>query len=362
MGTSTTPVASRWQFLDAIRGLAAIAVVFQHMLWPLSPGIATFFSTVWSPGRFGVVAFFLVSGFIVPRSLEQHGDVKAFWRARFTRLFPAYWFSLLFIGLLPVAGIASLNGADLGSLTVWIANISMLQGFAQVPEINPVAWTLGLELVLYSAISVAFVKGFLGRTWFIAGSLLAIIGVSSIVLPYQLHIRFPAGASAVFGSIIAGLTLFRWFTGKFKLAEAIAVTVLCLGVTAGSSIVNYSATRSTTDDLQPTQLCAILSVATGYLFFLLMLKARSLTFPNWILWLGKVSYSLYLLHPVALALVPYSWSPAVIIPTQLTLSIVFAWFGYECIELPSLDMAKRRLKKRELKLTKAKEVVFEQAA
>lgn len=278
------------------------------------------------------------------------------------RLFPAYWFSLLFIGLLPIAGIASLNGTDLGSLKVWIANISMLQGFAQVPEINPVAWTLGLELVLYSAISVAFIKGFLGRTWLIAGSLLVAIGVSSIVFPYQFHIRFPAGASAVFGSIIAGLALFRWFTGKFKLSEAIAVMVLCLGVTVGSSIVNYSATRSLTDVLQPTQFCAILSVATGYLFFLFMLKARSLTFPKWILWLGKVSYSLYLLHPIALAVVPHNWSPIVVIPAQLILSLLFAWFGYECIELPSIEMAKRRLAKRELKLTSVKEVVFEQAA
>jgi len=278
------------------------------------------------------------------------------------RLFPAYWFSLIFIGLLPMAGIASLNGADLGSFKVWIANITMLQGFAQVPEVNPVAWTLGLELVLYAAISIAFVKGFLGRTWFIAGSLLALIGVSSILLPYQFHIRFPAGASAVFGSIIAGLALFRWFTGKFKLLEALAVTALCFGVTAGSSIVNYSASRSLTEVLQPTQLCAILSVATGYLLFLFMVKARNMSFPKSILWLGKVSYSLYLLHPVALALVPLNWSPAVIVPVQLTLSILFAWFGYECIELPSLEMAKRRLKKRELKLTKAKEVVFDQAA
>lgn len=348
VGTSNTSNSSRWQFLDAIRGIAALAVVFQHVLWYQSTKFETFFSTFWSPGRFGVVAFFLVSGFIVPRSLEHRGDVGSFWSARFFRLFPPYWFSLLFIGLLPLAGLPGLTAVDLGSVKAWIANLTMLQGFARVPDINPVAWTLGLEMVLYGAITVAYIKGFLKKTWLISMSLLLALCAASILLPVVFHIRFPAGAAAVFGSIVAGLALFRWFTGDLKKVEGMLITGLCIVVTIASSMVNYSPVRSASNFLQPTQFCAIFSAITGYAFFMLLLKFRSVKFPEWTLWLGKVSYSLYLLHPIALALIPHGGSFFITVPLQLGLSVLLAWFGYECIEVPSIAMAQKRIRKKQL--------------
>ena len=308
------------------------------------------------------MAFFIVSGFIVPRSLELRGEIRAFWISRFYRLFPSYWFSLLFIGLLPLAGIPALNTADLGSLKQWLANVTMLEGFAHVPDFNPVAWTLGLELVLYAGITVAYGKGILKRTWLIALTILTLIGVSSVLLPAMFHIRFPAGASAVFGSILAGLALYRWFAGDLKKLEALAISFLCLGVTVASSVVNYPVTRSTTDVLQPTQLCAILSAATGYLFFLGMLRMKNLKFPSWILWLGKVSYSLYLLHPIALAIAPQSLSPLAALPIQIGLSLAFAWFGYECVERPSVETAKRLLKSAAARVPAPAEPAYDRAA
>ena len=317
---------------------------------------------MWSPGRFGVVGFFLVSGFIVPRSLEQRGDVKAWWTSRIYRLFPPYWFSLLFIGLLAVAGLPGLTGVDTGSLKAWIANLTMLQGFAHIPDINPVAWTLGLEMVLYFAITVAFVKGFLRQTWLIASTLLFLIGASSILFPTILHIRFPAGGAAVFGSIVAGLALFRWFTGDLEKLETGLITGLCVAVTVASSIVNYSPTRLASDPLQPTQFCAIFSAVTGYAFFLGMLRLRKASFPAAILWLGKISYSLYLLHPIALALVPHGLNSLIAVPLEVGLSVAFAWFGYECIEVPSIEMARKRLSAKILRLTPNAEPVHEEAA
>ena len=48
-------------------------------------------------GRFGVVAFFLVSGYIIPFSLERGGSVRRFAVGRFFRLYPLYWVSLVAI-------------------------------------------------------------------------------------------------------------------------------------------------------------------------------------------------------------------------------------------------------------------------
>lgn len=339
----TQPKEGRWQFLDAIRGIAALAVVIQHIFWFVSPKIENVFATIWSPGRFGVVAFFIVSGFIVPQSLEHKGDVKAFWTSRFYRLYPAYWVSLALIAAVFALGLAWHPPVDKRYLVQWLVNLTMLQGFARMPDINPVAWTLGLEMVLYAAITVAFMKGFLKQTWLISLSLLFLLAMASTVLPGVFHIRFPAGAAAVCGSIILGLTLFRWFTGELEKRDTVILGFFCFAVTLISSLVNYRPERLSSDPLQPTQLCAITSVVAGYLFFLGMMWFKRPSYPAWILWLGKVSYSLYLLHPVAGMLVPKAMNEWVRAVLEIVLSLVLAWAGYTFVEKPSISLGKAKV-------------------
>lgn len=334
------PQAERWQFLDAIRGVAAIFVVLQHVLWYASPSLENIFATIWSPGRFGVVAFFIVSGFIVPHSLEVKKDTKAFWRARFFRLYPAYWASLLIIALVQIVGLAWHPPFTSKIGIQWLVNLTMLQELVRIPDVNPVAWTLGLEIVLYLFITVMFSWGALKRTWGISVTLLGLLAFASVAMPKLLHMRFPAGAAAVGGSIVLGIILYRWFVNELSKIDAILLGVLCLLVTVLSSMVNYNSVRSLTDELQPTQLCAILSVITGYLFFLGMLTLRDRKFPQWLLWLGKVSYSLYLFHPIMRMIVSHEMNPWLGAGIEIILSLVAAWAGYEFIEKPFMKIAR----------------------
>jgi peptidoglycan/LPS O-acetylase OafA/YrhL len=69
---------SRYGFIDAIRGIAACLVLLQHALYQSgilgdpSAGKLTGFIPNWLElGETGVVAFFLVSGFVIPLSLER---------------------------------------------------------------------------------------------------------------------------------------------------------------------------------------------------------------------------------------------------------------------------------------------------
>ncbi len=83
----------RFDFIDSARGIAALAVIAEHLYEARSPWFYTFSQTGFSLGAFGVTLFFLVSGFIIPVSIEKAG-LKRFWIARVFRLYPLYWLSL----------------------------------------------------------------------------------------------------------------------------------------------------------------------------------------------------------------------------------------------------------------------------
>lgn len=68
----------RLAWLDALRGIAALVVVSEHALEPLFPEAQLPVKAAFEPGWYGVMVFFLVSGYIVPASLERRGSVRAF--------------------------------------------------------------------------------------------------------------------------------------------------------------------------------------------------------------------------------------------------------------------------------------------
>ena len=73
---------NRLAWLDVLRGLAALAVVFNHFGYFLPPGVKGPVYQWVNPGDYGVFVFFLISGYIVPASLERKGSVRTFWVSR----------------------------------------------------------------------------------------------------------------------------------------------------------------------------------------------------------------------------------------------------------------------------------------
>ncbi|MFJ6050248.1 acyltransferase family protein [Streptomyces sp. NPDC092307] len=86
---------SRLGRLDALRGIAAPAVAAHHFeitrLIPHGDVIAPRFDL----GFYGVIAFFIVSGSIIPAWLERRGDVRACWIGRIFRICPAVIVAML---------------------------------------------------------------------------------------------------------------------------------------------------------------------------------------------------------------------------------------------------------------------------
>ena len=95
-----------------LRGLAALAVVFDHASYYVLHHVRTLVYQWFDPGNYGVFVFFIISGYIVPASLERKGSVRTFWVSRLFRLYPLY---LLAVGLavaLYFAHFGSIRGED----------------------------------------------------------------------------------------------------------------------------------------------------------------------------------------------------------------------------------------------------------
>src|ERR1700742_1539303 len=87
--------ASRLAWLDALRGIAALCVVFDHLTYSVLQPVRNAVYQWFDPGQYGVFVFFLVSGYIIPASLERRGSIRGFWVSRLFRLYPLYIVALV---------------------------------------------------------------------------------------------------------------------------------------------------------------------------------------------------------------------------------------------------------------------------
>src|SRR5262245_16693709 len=78
--------SSRLRELDALRGVAALFVMFYHFSMD-----RTGFERYLSFGTTGVDLFFIISGFVIFMSLEKVSDSREFIINRISRLYPTYW-------------------------------------------------------------------------------------------------------------------------------------------------------------------------------------------------------------------------------------------------------------------------------
>ena len=153
----------RYVFVDALRGVAALAVVLFHAysknLLPMTGyRLPEPFHTICNYGHLGVYIFFVISGFVIAQSI--HGEVItlrfAAWFAarRAIRLDIPYWTTIAaMIALTYVSNHMqhdrSLPMPTVGSIA---AHLVYLQGFFDYPNIVGVFWTLCYELQFYLAL------------------------------------------------------------------------------------------------------------------------------------------------------------------------------------------------------------------
>jgi peptidoglycan/LPS O-acetylase OafA/YrhL len=154
-------VQGRFTVVDALRGIAALGVVLFHLvaedhhipqLKALMPG---WLSAVLDHGNLGVAIFFVLSGFVISHSLYKERVTLPlagrFMLRRSIRLDPSYWVAIAFA--LSFAFLSALVLPDKARPDVsWqqiTAHVFYVQEILGYPEINPIFWTLCLEIQFY---------------------------------------------------------------------------------------------------------------------------------------------------------------------------------------------------------------------
>lgn len=151
----------RFVFIDALRGVACLSVLFHHLLHGtvLTAALFALFPswivTAGTWGAHGVEVFFVISGFVIAHSLRQFepsgGYIVNFAVRRQLRLDPVYWVVvLLTLGVWSLERkVPGLVTAPLPAGTEIAANLGYAMNFLHMPPIVSVAWTLCIELQFY---------------------------------------------------------------------------------------------------------------------------------------------------------------------------------------------------------------------
>jgi peptidoglycan/LPS O-acetylase OafA/YrhL len=333
----------RWEFLDALRGIAALFVLLQHTLEHYG-SVATFSSKYVNAGELGVVTFFLVSGYIIPVSIERYGSIAKFWIGRAFRLLPLYWFTFAIIVVIDLFRNGENSIARLGSPVRYIlGNMTMTQGMFHVPYGIDAYWTLSYEVIFYVLCSLLFLLHLLQRSHILAVISASLLLTGNVVFAVTLHRAMSAEKLGVLATAFIGAMVYRQYVaGTVRRRSAIAALIIMAVAIAVANWLRLDLYLSAGPHVKNGALSGDLSFLLGYLLFALLFFLRGRQFPQPLLWLGKISYSVYLLHGIVLHLllgIRTVWLQAIL---TLVITLIAASLTYSYIEQPAIA-AQRRL-------------------
>ena len=163
----------RIRFANQLRAVAALSVAASHLIgvyWALPeivsivtatpapageiPGIFWLTSLQWfNLGPFGVAIFFLISGLVVPFSLERHSR-GGFMLARLLRIYPTFAAATLIEVAVVVLSARSWHRPVPFDAAVIVGNVTLINDLIGQASIDLVNWTLSVELKFYLLIAI----------------------------------------------------------------------------------------------------------------------------------------------------------------------------------------------------------------
>jgi peptidoglycan/LPS O-acetylase OafA/YrhL len=350
--------------LQSLRGVAALIVAVSHMssIYLLPPAARIAIDAVCN-AHASIIVFFVLSGYVLTGSLLRRGfswpSVKGFYVTRLFRLFPALWVasavSALFLILYPQRMIhpAITNWFALYLLPFPTSPALILAALAIDRSLIMPVWTIFIEL-MGSAIMPLLAAISMVRTRLYSGILLG-LGVAAYALVYAPH-RLNSLVYMFDFALGAWLASRDWKLFSVKslpITFAAAFTLMFFRL-AWFAILTGHLRPLYFGYADPVPML-VEGIASFFLIGALASehgRVRLLRSP-WAIWLGNISYSLYLIHfPVAILVAKIlshvfsdgtsaATATAVLMTSGLAISFTLAFLIYRFIEIPSIAFGKR---------------------
>lgn len=354
-------------YLPALTGLRfwlAMWVILHHICgkgmmleaW-INATLPAFAVRIVHGGYLAVQTFFVLSGFVLARTYAHarwnRKSLGRFFTARFARIYPVYFVSLIVVSpfIIEMLGRPSFSWAQRGQLLT--DYLLVLQGWRGSLGVgwNTPAWSLSCEFFFYLWFPVLFVL-LRNARW----KAIAVALTGSILLPRVLdHAGVPWDWKPVYdlGDFVAGIAAARIFAliEWRRTWRGRGYWLYIPAALAGAWLIaNPRFASETTGDLamylRPLNVIALLGFALGGGWIARVMSVRVFDF------LGKASYSMYVLHvPILWWLGRYLVHGKLHLPRPLAASIyltvvmVAAGYVYQWLEHPASEWIRSRQKR-----------------
>ncbi len=394
--------AARLGWLDLLRGIAALAVVFDHTSYYVLQHARSVIYQWFDAGNYGVFVFFLISGYIVPASLERKGSVRTFWVSRLFRLYPLYLLAVGIAVAFYLTNVGKARGEAAHPGTSVLSQLLMMSNVLSGQNLPNVVWSLAYEMVFYLLLTALFLARIHKRSnWYAVGFAVAAVAIGG-VLPqaYLIHHVAPTrvialvadllilaglafavvrrGMSRLAGAALAavvaltlvafngswlepfealsilalmftGTVFYRAEQGQYSWRKAITIGLAVLGLALAAGLWHSHALGMSAHGelIYSRKWVSALSLAA--LTFAAGMTFRHVRWPRALTWLGLISYSVYLLHPLVIEAYHHFYPSRqhpfglqVLIGAGLLIAmIVLSSVTYLCIERPMQNLGRR---------------------
>jgi peptidoglycan/LPS O-acetylase OafA/YrhL len=275
--------------IDAFRGVAILSVMAFHYTVRWAPpdypttniyGYHLAYPLFLNLGALGVELFFVISGLVIAMTVERSRDAMDFIAKRMARLYPAFLAAMLL-----TFAVTTFASVPIFRTSFWDlpANLTMVPGEFHVRAVDGAYWSLAWELEFYLLVSIAFF--FFRANFWMAITVLACLAVPLRAIGFHadtLDRLLVAKFAPLFLLGIGGWLLLL----KRRRKEGSAVVAVAIGLYA-LDMGNYA-----THGMPVWAASAYLFGGVGLMFVLLH---TGFSFGP-LTWIGRISYSLYLIH------------------------------------------------------------------
>jgi peptidoglycan/LPS O-acetylase OafA/YrhL len=357
----------RYYILDTVRGLAALFVVLFHYhhfylrdnndrenipdteLFPYS----NIFDVFYVHGHLAVQLFWCISGFVFYHVYLNHRvGLINFISHRIARLYPLHLFTLFLVAGIQLLSINYLNhwqiygNNDIFHFVLQLFFASNWTTKAYGLSFNGPIWSVSLEVVTYGLffIMLPMIRNRPLSITFLA-LLLNLLILCNNVDTYFLSKGVFNCASFFF---VGGLAYTVLTTQKTKYYNIIIIILIAIIISAG-----YVISR---------QFSSLLISCFFIVYICVLLERYSKYIPRQLIYIGDISYSIYLVHVPLQMLVLFVDDSSfgatrefanhfITMPIYIICTLIFSSLSYRYIEIPSRDYIKRISLKMEPKVS-----------